>query len=246
MTHLSKLAITFDAYNTLFDFITDAERALRAILPPEGRQHLRDVLETMNAAVPRLLDQFLGRRRSDFSEFLTLAAIHRAGFDEVKAHILPALDVDAATDAWNRYIAQVPLYPDARAAVEWVAARFPIAIVSDIDTWMLEDNVRRTGLPIRHVVTSEREGTYKAMADSTMFQVAARLLGCAPRDIVHVGDSSADIIGARRAGARAIWLNRPGIQRPMTMPAPDGEIYTLAELPNVLAPIARERGIPMG
>jgi len=233
-------AVTFDAYNTLFDFAGNALPTLRAILPEEVHERLDTVWDTMNGVVIRLFREFVGHRREDFPRFLTLADVHRACFAEVRTCLLPTLDVDAATEAWNRYIARVPLFDDARPAVEWAAARFPTAIVSDIDTWMLLENPALASLPFSAIVTSEDDRSYKAMADSTMFQRASKLLGCPPENLVHVGDSSSDVAGAKRVGAHAIWLNRNGRRPPDDMPAPDGELRTLAELPALLSTLISE------
>ena len=52
-----------------------------------------------------------------------------------------------------------------------------------------------------------------------------------------VGDSLArDIVGARRAGVKAVWVNRSGAGRgdPPAEAVPDVEIASLRELPDVL------------
>lgn len=232
---MSIAAITFDAYNTVLDFASGARARVRDMLAEfgvnGGERHVDAVLSTMNRVVVGRLDEFIGRTRGSFAEFVTLDEIHRSMFADVERNLIPGFDVDRATDSWNRYIAGVPLYDDAHGAVDWAAARGPTAIVSDIDTWMLAENPNVRSLPIRGMVTSQDDVSYKAMADCTMFNAAAKLLGCEPGQIVHVGDSSADVIGVQRAGGRAVWLNRNGATLAGTVPAPDAVISTLAQLP---------------
>lgn len=230
-------AVTFDAYNTLFDFASQALPMLRSIIPDEAHHQLDEVWSTMNGVVIAVFRSFVGKRRGDFDRFMTLSDIHRECFVGVRERLLPTLDVDAATEAWNRYIAQVPLYDDAMPALRWAAERFRTAIVSDIDTWMLEQNPSFRTLPLVGHVTSEQDRSYKAMADCTMFQRAARLLGCETQHILHVGDSASDVLGAKRIGARAIWLNRNGHAPPEAMPRPDATIRTLGQLPAAIAPL---------
>lgn len=239
-------AVTFDAYSTLLDFTSDIPSATESVLGIIGTEcnddTLRRILDTMDRVVVRELDRFVNATREHFPDFVSLYDIHRAMFVEVERTVLSGIDVDAATDAWNRYISTVPLYEDARPAVEWCAERWPVAIVSDIDTWMLVENPIVHELPIRGVVTSEDEQTYKAMADSTMFDAAGKLLGVTPDSILHVGDSSADVIGINRAGGYAVWLNRRGAKPHDAAPDPEAEISTLADLPGVIERIQRNGG----
>jgi len=238
--HKPVRAVTFDAYNTLFDFASNALPMLRSMMPAEVHPRLDEVWKTMNGVVVALFRDFVGKRRNDFEKFITLSDIHRACFVEVRTTLLPTLDVDAATEAWNRYIARVPLYDDAMPALRWTSERFPTAIVSDIDTWMLEENPVFHRLPLTGYVTSEQDRSYKAMDDCTMFQRATKILSCRAGNIVHVGDSPADVLAAKRVGARAVWLNRNGHERPTMMPKPDAVIRTLDELPTVLSPLIDE------
>ena len=234
-------AVTFDAYNTLFDFASDALPTLRAIMPGAVHHRLGDVWETMNRVITSLFSGFVGKQRGEFDTFVTLSEIHRACFVAVRDRFLPTLDVEAATEGWNRYIARVPLYDDALPAVEWAAKRFPTAIVSDIDTWMLAENPALPRLPLAGYVTSEQDRSYKAMADCTMFQRAAEILACEPEGILHVGDSPADVLSARRAGARVVWLNRDGYDSLDGAPEPDRVIHALAELPAVVTTMTERR-----
>jgi len=70
------------------------------------------------------------------------------------------------------------------------------------------------------------------------FAAVVEAAGCVPAAVVHVGDSWAhDVLAARDAGLRTVWLNRTGRPRPPG-PAPDGEVRSLADLPRTLAGIA--------
>ncbi len=68
--------------------------------------------------------------------------------------------------------------------------------------------------------------------DPRLFHRAARALGAAPGELLHVGDSwTEDVAGARAAGALAVWLNRRG------EPAPEAtgpRVTSLGELPALL------------
>lgn len=63
------------------------------------------------------------------------------------------------------------------------------------------------------LIISEAVGVPKP--DPRIFDAALQQLGCACHEVVMVGDSwSADIMGARAANIRAIWINRYGVACP--------------------------------
>jgi len=76
-----------------------------------------------------------------------------------------------------------------------------------------------------------------------IFTLALEQLGRTPQTAAYVGDSfERDVLGARAAGLRTIWLR--GLE-PRTCPDPsvvDAIITTLEELPAVLAVTVRLRG----
>jgi putative hydrolase of the HAD superfamily len=82
------------------------------------------------------------------------------------------------------------------------------------------------------LVVSEEAGMSKP--DPRIFQIALDRLECRPADVVMVGDSwSADVVGARAAGIRAIWFN------PDRSPSPEPaasveELYALEPVADAL------------
>ena len=82
------------------------------------------------------------------------------------------------------------------------------------------------------VYSEQHGGTEKP--DPGLFKIALSEAGCAPNELVHVGDSMEnDVAGARNAGITAIWLNRNGVE-----PDADSneipEIKSLRELVGIL------------
>ena len=71
------------------------------------------------------------------------------------------------------------------------------------------------------------------------FAAVARAADCEVNELVHVGDSlQNDVLGARKSGATAIWLNRGGVVR-STEVTPHHEISSLAALPAILSALSR-------
>lgn len=73
-----------------------------------------------------------------------------------------------------------------------------------------------------------------AEPDARIFQVALERLQCRANEAVMIGDACQnDIVGARGAGMRAIWLNRYGV--PCSDPSLAWEIRAFEPLEAVLA-----------
>jgi HAD superfamily hydrolase (TIGR01549 family) len=73
-----------------------------------------------------------------------------------------------------------------------------------------------------------------AKPDATIFHAACAALDIQPCEAVYVGDDPAiDVQGAQKAGLRAVWMNRPELERTQPLPdhiEPDAICTTLYEL----------------
>jgi putative hydrolase of the HAD superfamily len=91
------------------------------------------------------------------------------------------------------------------------------------------------------IIDSAQVGISKP--EQRIFALALERLGCAPHTAAYVGDSfERDVLGARAAGLRTIWLR--GLE-PRVCPDPsmaDAIITTLEELPALLAVSPRPQG----
>jgi putative hydrolase of the HAD superfamily len=71
--------------------------------------------------------------------------------------------------------------------------------------------------------------------DLRIFRLALERLKVVPREAVMVGDSlDRDIVGARDAGIRTIWINRHNRTLTDRHPVPDIELMDLRDLPTLL------------
>ena len=67
-----------------------------------------------------------------------------------------------------------------------------------------------------------------------MFEVACTAVGCAPSEMLHLGDSLAtDVAGANGVGAVSVWLNHEG-QENRSGVTPDHVIHSLGEVLDLL------------
>ncbi|MER3484671.1 MAG: hypothetical protein C4345_00535, partial [Chloroflexota bacterium] len=88
-----------------------------------------------------------------------------------------------------------------------------------------------------HVTTSASSGYYKSRPE--IFWQTLDLLGAEPSRSVHVGDSLRfDVLGAQRAGMRAVWLARDDPARTVEAIEPDLVLPTLQGAARPLAELA--------
>lgn len=196
-------AITLDLDDTLWPIwpvIARAEQALQDWLRPLAPR----TSEVLADSGQRLaLRQEIQRLRPDIGHDLgTLRReiirqlLHRSNEDT--ALVEPAYEVFYAERL------KVELFADARPALVWLAARFPLVAVSNGNA-----DVQRVGLGefFKGVLSAQEFGVGKP--DPRIFHAAAAAAGVPPHEVLHVGDDAAlDVIGGLNAGMQTVWVNR--------------------------------------
>ncbi|NDK37858.1 HAD family hydrolase [Pseudoxanthomonas gei] len=134
--------------------------------------------------------------------------------------------LDAAYEVFYDARNQVECYPDALDALARIAARVPVAALSNGNA-----DLQRIGL-MHHFVFqlgSREHGAGKP--DPGIFHAACERLGVDRGEVLHVGDHiEMDVIGAARAGLRSCWINREGLGWDHHEPRPDLEFTDLTAL----------------
>ena len=149
----------------------------------------------------------------------------------------PAL-VEPAYEVFYAARNQVECYPDALDALARIAARVPVAAVSNGNA-----DLARIGLDHHFAfqLGSREHGAAKPQA--SIFHAACQRLGVPPHEVLHVGDHiEMDVLGALDAGLRACWINRIESVWPHEHAVPDLEFATLTGLADWLD--AQQVGIP--
>lgn len=217
-------AITLDLDDTIWPIgpvIVRAENALgewlRANAPRTAAHWPLEAMRTLRDEVaaehPHLAHDFTQQR------LITLERMLRAAGDDI-ALVAPAFDAFFAARC------DVTHYDDSLDALDRLAAHVPLAALSNGNA-----DLRRIGLMhvFRFQLGAREHGVAKPAA--SIFLAACRQLGCAPAQVLHVGDDVAlDIVGAARAGLRTCWINRDGRDWPRVDLRPDLEFTTLTAL----------------
>jgi putative hydrolase of the HAD superfamily len=208
-------AVLFDLDDTLFDHdacARDALEAVQACHPSLGAIAFPSLERTHAQFLEQLHeDVVFGRmalddaRRERFRRLFDAAGV-QAGSDLVER---------AAVAYRERYLAARRAISGAATLLPLIKARARVGIVSNNLLEEQKDKLRCCGLDrlIDALIVSEEAGVSKP--DPAIFEMALDRLGCTADEAVMIGDSwSADVVGARAAGIRAIWFNRHGAVPP--------------------------------
>lgn len=222
-------AVTLDLDDTLWPVAPALERAdheidvyLRAHHPQVAQRWpiaaMRDLRMQVAAERLDLAHDFTTQRQLTFHQ-----AFAACGLAEVPIELL-----------WEVYFAarnRVELYPDALPALQRIAARWPIASLTNGNA-----DLQRIGIHAHFAHHVCARDTGAAKPDARIFQAAAARLGAAPGEVLHVGDDpQMDVLGARAAGMRVAWINRE--RRPWPAPlgvTPELDAADLQEVANWL------------
>lgn len=99
-----------------------------------------------------------------------------------------------------------PFYEEVPALMDRIAKDFTIIISSDASHLMIEPIIGK--LKADRVFISDDLECYKGDHSGKFFQTVLDEMNIEPDKILHIGDSSADIIGADSVGMDSCWINR--------------------------------------
>ena len=215
-------ACVFDAYGTLFDFASAANRC-------------PDVpADKMGALTACWRDKQL-----QYTWLRSLQGMH-ADFWQVTGDALDfaldALKLDRRLrDSLMQLYLTLDAFPEVPSVLERLKrAGLRTAILSNGSPHMLEAAVNNAGLKelLDAVLSVEEVGVFKTSPG--VYQLALDRLGLLAEQIAFQSSNAWDAHAASAFGMRVAWCNRYG-QRPERLPGkPDAEITTLAELPDLV------------
>jgi 2-haloacid dehalogenase len=192
-------ALAFDVFGTLVDWrsgIADAFRASGVAADP---------LE--------LAEDWRGRYRPILAE-VNDGSRPWGNFDELHlitlGHVLSERGIDLAAEerqrlarAWHR----LDPWPDVRDGLEALRRERVVATLSNGHVALLVDLARHGDLRFDALLSTELAHVYKPAPE--VYLTAARLLGVAPSELMMVAAHPWDLEGARAAGLRTAFVDRP-------------------------------------
>jgi putative hydrolase of the HAD superfamily len=196
-------AITLDLDDTLWPLRPVIERAERALAQwfaarAPGVLHAYPTRESMWALRTEVVAAMTDGAHdvTRIRRATVVAALERSGGD-------PAL----ADEAMGVFLAErnaVEPFPDALPALERIARRYPVAAVSNGNA-----DLERIGIAHLFRFSHSAADAGVGKPDAAIFLSAVARLGARPAEVLHAGDDpDLDVLGARRAGLAAAWINR--------------------------------------
>lgn len=195
-------ALTLDLDDTLWPVWPAIERA-EAVLHDWLKDHAPATATAFDTQALRAVRAQVGREHPERAHDLSwlrqtsiARALAQCGEDPDLAEPAFALFMD--------HRQRVELYPDVPAALTRLSGRFPVLALTNGNA-----DVDRIGLGGHFVGTLGARGFGLGKPHPAFFLAACERLGCAPQEVLHIGDDWAlDIEGAHAAGLPSVWVCR--------------------------------------
>lgn len=216
-------ACVFDAYGTLFDFNTAAERSRDALGDKADR--LSEIWRQKQLQYTWL--RSLMGRYTDFWEVTGEALDHAMNVVEID-------NSDLRAELMQHYLS-CDAYPDAADTLRKLKqSKLKTAILSNGSPTMLLSAVKSAGLSdtLDALLSADSVGVYKP--HPTVYQLAVDQFKVSPSAICFMSSNGWDAYGAATFGFQVAWVNRTR-QPPENIPtSPHIQLSNLAELPELL------------
>ena len=217
-------ALLLDFYGTLVE--EDTELIARIVQRVAASSPLAPPAADVGARWSRRFSELCAQ--SHGSRFETQRALERASLEELLASYRSPLDADElSAELFAYWAAPKPI----DGAAEFLSGlRVSACVVSNIDADDLAAAIAKLGWALPERVTSEGCRAYKPRREP--FESALARLGCAPEDVLHVGDSlGSDVRGAAALGIPVAWVNPRGKSLPADLGArPSHVVARVSEL----------------
>jgi 2-haloacid dehalogenase len=216
--------ITFDCYGTLIDWETGMLAQLRPMFPgvPDAR-----LLEEYGEAEVEL----------EAGDYLPYRQVLARSAETMGRR----LKVSVSSEASRRFaesLVQWEPFPDTVAALQSLAKKFRLGIISNIDDDLFAATEKKLGVEFSVIVTAQQVRSYKPSPAN--FEEAVGRSGLKKEEILHAAQSVYhDIVPANALGIRNVWVDRPsarpgsGATRP-AVAQPTAKVSSLAELVKLL------------
>jgi len=220
-------ALSFDCYGTLIDW----EAGIAAVLRPWADDHgLALTDEELLTAYSTHEAQAEAEHPTDPYPLILARAMRALG-----AHLgAPVSDDEAA--AFSVSVPDWPAFPDSAEALERLARRYKLIILSNVDRTSFAGSNKRLGVTFTSILTAQDVGSYKPdPRNFAALDQEVKRLGIGEGRLLHVAQSLFhDHVPAKTAGLPSVWINRrhdnPGWGATPQPPAPVTPDWTFTSM----------------
>lgn len=213
--------ITFDCYGTLIDWESGIFDAFQAEAAKDGKQLQRNhVIAAYSNEEPAVESE--GYRS------------YRDVLGETARRVAPSLGFkidDARSGFLGDSLPNWKPFADTNPALERLASRFELGILSNIDDELLAATRRHFTVSFDLIVTAQQIKSYKP-AEAHFTEAIARTAG---KRLLHAAQSYFhDVVPASRLGIPSVWVNRHGSTAEPDGPLPTYEVRSLTEFADLM------------
>ena len=206
-------ALTFDVGGSVFDWQTSTRKAVRGFADARGVE-VDDGAFTMTWR--RRMFEELGKVRRGEVPWQNADQLHRTVLDEL-ADAYPQLELTAQDrDDLNRAWHRMGVWDDVPEALGRLREHYIVSILTVLSLSIVVDSSRHSGIDWDAYLSCEFLGVYKPAAEA--YQMAARLLGAEPHEVMMVAVHPGDLLAAQRAGMKTGYVKpklwEPGAEGP--------------------------------
>lgn len=218
--------IYFDVDGTLVDYESDAWYSFS-----KAAEHA--VQKYPHLAAKLTSDLFKRARESTYIQYGDTGIPLRDWYRECMRCALEALDlydIELADQMGQLYglfrNTTLQVYEDVRESIPQLAGKYTLGLISNGSTKLHRLDI---GAFFTYSVYAREVGYEKPSPE--IFHVARKMSGCTNGEILYVGDGQhTDILGAKNARFKIVWINRLRTELLAGIPQPDYEIHDMREL----------------
>lgn len=211
-------------FQTLVNIESRIEYIWKRILDEDYNEELRD--KYVQIVRTKIVDKF-HVNESTSHKFKNLKQIFFESFRDIFQENQAIYCPIYATKVFMEEHDRADLYHDSKEFIMRANKKYKVCLVSDADTEMVENQVKN--FEFDKIFISENIQSYKGEPNYKIFKEVIRHYGIEPQKIIHIGDSSSDIMGANRAGIDTCWINRHNYKKRFEI-KPDYKTQSLEEL----------------
>lgn len=197
-------ALTFDVFGTVVDWRSSIIREGQLLTKTRGiRVDWAKFVDAWRAGYRPAMD----RVQKGELPWISIDGLNRVILDDLLKQFeiegLSEEDIDHLNRAWHRLMP----WPDSVPGLNRLRSRYLLVTLSNGNMSLLVNMAKNAGLPWDCVLSAELAGRYKP--DPQVYQMAARLLGLSPAQVMMVAAHPGDLQASKKVGFRTAFVSRP-------------------------------------
>lgn len=220
--------ISLDMFQTLVNVDSRIEQVWKPIL--QGNYTYQLAEEYAQSLLKHFFNHWIELRKT--GQFYLMNEVYKRSFIELFHDKAVSYDTIEAVRILFQEHTLSHFYDETVDFLENISQKYKVCIVSDADNAMIPNFYQKYNA---HLFTSERYQSYKNDELNSMFKELLKFYNVDAGQVLHIGDSASDIVGANREGIITCWINRD--QKIWEHDVkPDYVIESLSEVGKILLP----------